>query len=675
MPADPSRRAERRTDVEQAAPRQRGRNVDLRTALVLLSLLGIVPMLLFSVALLDAQWESRQEENRRDLQQATRILAMAVDRELLSSIRQLERVAEVPSLEPGTLRDFHQYLQRLTGQSKEWDNLVLADAQGHQLANAALPFGQTLPPREDGLHRRAADRGKPVVSDIYQSTLTLQPSVAVAVPIRRGDQTWALNARLSPQHLSEMVKLPLIREQALSTIFDSQGRVVARSRDFERFFGQAAPSESLLRIQQATTGATKGTTLEGHPVLAGWERLPNGWTVQIAVPLEVYDGPLWQSMAFAALAGLGLLGISLAGSFWLSRRIGRGVAEAAVDAALLADGKPLPPQRSPFRQLQSLFDALQQAGERLRTTSAERNKALQNQRAALSDLHAELRRRDEFLAMLAHELRNPLAPIVTAVRVLDRSERLGDDDRQLLQMIDRQTMQLRRLVDDLLDASRLASGKITLKCEPVSLTDTVRKLAEDIRREAESNGQTLVVETPEGQAMVMADPVRIRQVLDNLLSNALKFTGRGGTIRLALDDRHAGLAVVNVTDDGLGIDPGRLGELFKPFSQIDPGLARSQGGLGLGLATSRQLIDMHGGHVTAHSEGKGRGATFTVSLPTIKANADTRGTDLMTAALVEPDKRGRQWHQPPSGASDGDRPAARHAAVHLYSATNDGHAL
>jgi signal transduction histidine kinase len=675
MLADRPRRAGRHAAVETVAPRQRGPGVDLRTALVLLSLLGIVPMLLFAVALLDAQWESRQEENRRDLQQATRILAMAVDREILSSIRQLERVAEVPSLEPGTLRDFHKYLQRLTGQSKEWDNLVLVDAEGRQLVNAALPFGQILPPREDGVHRHAADRGKPVVSDVYQSMLTQAPSVAVAVPIRRGDQTWALHARLSLQHLSDMVKLPLIREQALSTIFDSKGRVVARSRDFERFFGQVAPSESLVRMQQATTGASKGMTLEGQAVLAGWERLPSGWTVQIAVPLDVYDGPLWQSMAFAALAGFGLLGISLAGSFWLSRRIGRGVAEAAVDAALLAEGQPLPPQRSPFRQLQSLFDALQQAGERLRTASAERNKALQNQRATLDDLHAELRRRDEFLAMLAHELRNPLAPIVTAVRVLDRSDRLADDERKLLRMIDRQTSQLRRLVDDLLDASRLASGKITLKLEPISLTDTVRQVAEDVRREAEATAQTLVVQTPPGKVMVLADPVRLRQVLDNLLSNALKFAGQGGTIRLALDDRHAGLAVVSVTDDGLGIDPGRLGELFKPFSQIDPGLARSQGGLGLGLATSRQLIDMHGGHVTAHSEGKGRGATFTVSLPTVEAGADTLDADPVTAALAAPDKRGRQWHAPSSNPNDDKLPAARHAAVQLYSATNNGHGL
>jgi signal transduction histidine kinase len=657
-------------------PRRRRRGVDLRTALVLLSLLGIVPMLLFAVALLDAQWESRQDENRRDLQQATRILAMAVDREVLSSIRQLERVAEVPSLEPGTMREFHRYLQRLAAQRNEWDNLVLVDVDGIQLANAALPYGQAMPPREDRLYRRAIERDRPVVSDIYESKLTGRAAVSVAVPVRRGDQAlWALNARLSPKHLSEMVKLPLIRDQALSTVFDSKGRVIARSREFERYFGEVAPAESLLRIQQTVGGVAKGTTLEGHAVLASWERLPNGWTVQIATPLEVYDGPLWRATMLAGLAGLGLLGVSLAGSFWLSRLISRGVDEASKDAARLAYGQPLPPQRSPFRQLQSLFEALQQAGERLRTASADRNAALQEQRAALGDLQAELRRRDEFLAMLAHELRNPLAPIVTAVRVLDRSERLGGGERELLQMIDRQTTQLRRLVDDLLDASRLAGGKITLQREPISLTDTVLQVGEDMRREAASQGQALVVQAPARSVMVMADVVRVRQVLDNLLSNAIKFAGRGGTIRLALDDRHAGIAVITVEDDGVGIDPGRLGELFKPFSQIDPDLARSQGGLGLGLATSRQLIDMHGGHVTAHSEGKGRGATFTVSLPTIAADADKLGGGPARNGLAGGWKRDRKCIAPSSNATDGAHPVARRATAKCDPATNGGHEM
>jgi PAS domain S-box-containing protein len=223
------------------------------------------------------------------------------------------------------------------------------------------------------------------------------------------------------------------------------------------------------------------------------------------------------------------------------------------------------------------------------------------------------RRKDQFLAMLGHELRNPLAPIRNAVEVLLQA---GDQATVAWarDLIDRQTAHLTRLVDELLDASRIVRGKIRLQRQRIDLAEVVRASAEDHRPELEGAGLTLEAQVPAGPVGVHGDGVRLAQVVGNLLNNSRKFTDRGGrvTVRLREED---GQAVVSVRDTGIGIDSTVLPGLFQVFSQAQTSLERTQGGLGLGLALVKGLVELHGGSVSAASEGPGRGTEICFRVP------------------------------------------------------------
>jgi PAS domain S-box-containing protein len=233
------------------------------------------------------------------------------------------------------------------------------------------------------------------------------------------------------------------------------------------------------------------------------------------------------------------------------------------------------------------------------------------------------RRKDEFLAMLAHELRNPLAPIRNAAEIL---QRIGPDNhvhlRQARGMIDRQVSHMARLVDDLLDVSRISRGKILLRTERLDLVPLVHATVEDHRSLLEGGGLSLAAVLPDEPLWVMGDPTRLSQILGNLLQNANKFTNPGGhvTVRLSRDER--GDALLAVEDTGIGMEPDILSHLFEPFSQADRSLDRSRGGLGLGLALVKGLVDLHGGTAEASSGGKGHGATFTIRLPLSREAGD-----------------------------------------------------
>ena len=226
-------------------------------------------------------------------------------------------------------------------------------------------------------------------------------------------------------------------------------------------------------------------------------------------------------------------------------------------------------------------------------------------------------RKDEYLAMLAHELRNPLAPILNAGYIL---QRLGHSDAKILrasEIVVRQVTHMARLVDDLLDVSRIARGKIVLRKERVNLCGLVEHVAEDHRNSIEAAGSHLHVSLRCSEAHVDGDKTRLAQVISNLLQNANKFTPAGGDIyvELACEKNEATMLV---RDTGIGVPPELLGRIFEPFVQAETSLERSKGGLGLGLALAKEIIELHGGTIAADSRGKGMGCTFTVHLPLVE---------------------------------------------------------
>ncbi|HTP26361.1 MAG TPA: ATP-binding protein [Anaeromyxobacteraceae bacterium] len=241
---------------------------------------------------------------------------------------------------------------------------------------------------------------------------------------------------------------------------------------------------------------------------------------------------------------------------------------------------------------------------------------IEDRRRAEQALRDADTRKNEFLGVLSHELRNPLAPITTAIYILEHSDPAGEQGRRARDIIGRQTTHLARLVDDLLDVTRIIRGKIELRRVRLDLGEIVRRTGEDYRAAMENHGVEFVVQFPSEPLWVNGDQTRIAQIVGNVLHNASKFTPRGGRVELCAA-RRLDACEICVKDNGAGIAPDLLERLFQPFAQGPQGLARTSGGLGLGLALVKGLAELHGGSVKAFSEGVGQGTTVVVTLPLV----------------------------------------------------------
>jgi two-component system, chemotaxis family, CheB/CheR fusion protein len=227
-------------------------------------------------------------------------------------------------------------------------------------------------------------------------------------------------------------------------------------------------------------------------------------------------------------------------------------------------------------------------------------------------LRASERQKDEFLAMLSHELRNPLAAIRSACALLESIDSPDPMLDRIQTILARQTSHMAHLLDELLDLARVTNGKLTIVPNLVDLSGLTREVIADL--ELITNGPTLTVSLPNAPVWVDGDPVRLAQVVHNLLSNALKYTAADGWVRLSLVERN-GAALLSVRDNGVGLDEEFAQHLFEPFHQAAQDIARSAGGLGLGLALSKTIVELHAGSIVAHSPGRGRGSCFEVALP------------------------------------------------------------
>ena len=315
----------------------------------------------------------------------------------------------------------------------------------------------------------------------------------------------------------------------------------------------------------------------------------------------------------ASLAQAALGGVSLSGAPASMPLPGGGQAE------LLASSAPLQGEgETRLGFVITLVDITAQRHDEARVAAALRRaeEGEAEKEAALQALREADRNRTHFLAILSHELRNPLEPIRNCVYILENAPPGGEQAARARAVIERQTQHMARLIDDLLDVTRISRGKVQLLSVPVELGEVVLRTIEDHRPAFEAGDIGLEVVVPEERLLVRGDRTRLAQILGNLLQNVTKFTPPGGQARVRLARDASGLAaILKVQDDGVGIPEAMLPRLFEPFSQADETLDRSRGGLGLGLSLVRALVELHGGDVSAASAGPQQGSEFTVRLP------------------------------------------------------------
>ena len=573
----------------------------------------MLPGMVLTGVLVWRAFASNRALAERRLVDSARVDAAALDREFAGAINVLQALATSPTLDSDDLAAFHVEGQRIQSTQPGWYTVVLGSLDGQQLVSTRLSWGAPLLPvvEPESFHRLLETRAPTV--GIVRSPPGGGPEFVfpIRVPVfRDGALKYSLSAIVNVDSLTRVVPRQLPEEWTRS-ILDSDGTIAVRTRGAEKFVGARASEAFLQRLHRSPEMVSRETTLEGVAVYAATSRNTYGWTSVIVVPSGILDAPLGASMT-AILIGGGLLMISgLLAVLFVSRRLAADLAAATTAAEAVAQGLPIAQTGGHVAETRRLQRSLASAASLLEKRARERDAEIQRADAARDEAEQASRTKDQFLAVLGHELRNPLAPALTALELMKaRDPQAFTKERQILE---RQVAHMVRLVNDLLDVSRLARGKVQLERRRFEIRDAVDRAVDMANPLIVQRGHTLDVSVPAGGLTVDADVARIVQVLSNLLTNAAKYTPPGG--RIALTARaSAGQVVLACEDNGPGIPGDLVATLFAPFAQGPRTIERSEGGLGLGLTLARAFTAIHGGTIAYERRNEG-GSCFIVTLP------------------------------------------------------------
>ncbi len=610
------------------------RLISLRSRLMLLVALAITPLAAMTVINGVREREHAIRVSEENLQRLTR-LAAANEAQSIQSARQiLVDLSSVPEL-LGPKARCSALLADVLERNAGYVNFGFIQPNG-DVTCSGVPMTRPVNLRDRSHFQRAVAERRFIAGDYVFGRVIRKHTINLTYPVidRQGAVRGVVFAAVDLADLDTYInEISLPPGSVLSTT-DARGQLISRRPDPERWLGTRIPEVMRAGIAHPGASALLIRGDDGIERLHAFARVGppqlTDYTVSIGVPVEAITSAAQrdQVMSLVALACttiLALLAAWLAGDVLIVQRV-RKLMETARS---IAAGK--------LEARSGIEYGREEIGNLARALD-EMAAALQKKEAARSQAERELRaadqRKDEFLAMLAHELRNPLAPISTGAHLL---KLLHSDDAQITQtcaIIARQVEHMTSLVDDLLDVSRVTRGLVSLSTEALDLRRVVEDAAEQVRPLFTTRRHRVVLDLPSGPAFVKGDHKRLVQVLANLLGNAAKYTPEGGHIRLRLASE-GGQYVVAVTDDGIGMDPALVARVFDLFTQAERTPDRSQGGLGLGLPLARSLVELHGGSVDACSAGLGEGSTFTVRLPRFEE-------PLATAAPALPplDRRG-----------------------------------
>ncbi len=587
----------------------------LRSNLLLLVAGAIVPVIGLTIVLASLLVEYEKDAFRQAATDRNRAFVSAIDAEVRGHIATLNVLAASEHLASGNLEAFHAETVRALAAQPDWQNVVLLGPE-RQLVNALAPFNPRLPRAvEVESVRRVFDTARPAVGGITHGRIVNAFGIPIRVPVMRGGKVaYVLTAVVQSNRLAELMQEQRYPSGWAVGIVDASGLFIARIP--VKAVGQSTSKDFRNAIQTGAEGWFRGTTLEGVDTFTAYLTSPfTHWTVGVAVPASQVYAVAYRVAWTIALGGLACLALAMGFAYWMGRRIARPIVNLASAArALGSEGASRPVQdETAYEEVHELAGALDSAASAIR----EREALRESERDAL---RAADKAKDEFLAMLGHELRNPLSAISAAAHLVRFAKPGSDSAVQAHVVIERQTRQMTRLIEDLLDVSRLAMGKVTLRRESLELADLAARAARTWQHARQLPATRLRIEA--SRVWVDADRARIEQVIANLLDNADKFSGRDTEIVLCVREE-GGDAVLEVTDQGEGIAPELLDRVFDLFVQGPQRSDRARGGMGLGLTLVQRLVDLHDGSIAVRSDGSGKGARFTVRLPAVMPGAPT----------------------------------------------------
>ena len=589
----------------------------------MLSAAAIVPLAVMAGLGLRALESAQAEQAERVGRELARSVANAVDAELRSAIVVLETLATAPTLDRNDFEGFRELAERARRLRPHWAAIVL-------LAPDGTPLVDTRHSRAGDL---ALDLDAPSFSQVVRTgtaasgNLMRGPDAGWFVPVHvpvldSGTVRLVVTGIITP----DAIRSVLIRQQLPSdwviSIVDDNGLRVARSRAHEANLGGRL-SET---VQQVVAGGQPegfgiAYTLEGERIYSPYSRLSNGWMAVLGFPTALADAAATGALFRYGGGMLLSLALGVLGALWVARTITLPIARLRNAAEAVGRRQRPTMPKTTILEIREVAAALASAADDLTRGEAEREELLRKERVARETAEAADRAKDEFMAVLSHELRTPLNAVFGWARMLQAGE-LGNEATaaRATDAIVRNAGVQMRLIDDLLDLSRIASGKLHLDLAPVDLPQVLRNATDAVRPAAEAKAIRLHTALDPEAGCITGDASRLQQIASNLLMNAVKFTPNGGDVRLQLVRDTAHVRIV-VSDTGQGIEPAMLPHVFERFRQSDSSSTRSHGGLGLGLALVKHLVELHDGAVRADSRGPNQGATFTVTLPAAATEA------------------------------------------------------
>jgi signal transduction histidine kinase len=583
----------------------------VRTHLSLLAAAVFLPMIVGAGVAIKLLLDAERHAMLSGMQELARASVLAMDQELTAAIAAGQALSTSARLTQGDFEGFYAQ-SRAANAGTHRETAVLRE-DGQQLFNTEVPFGQAIAAPASGARQRVRavfERQRPTVSNLIVGSATRRQVIAVELPLTLDDgRRVLLDQWFDARHLNSLLPRDVAPGWQLA-VFDREGATVARNQTWETHAGVRAEPE-LLRAVRAGAARVEVTGRDGVPMAAVLASSAlSGWTAMIGVPLSELETTAARAVSLTAATLLCAVVLALAGAILFARRLLAATEYLGAATEGIAEGWLPPPADLRITELNSLQQVLHAVSRRLQKAETGRRKHLAEVQAARSVAEAQNRAKDEFLAMLGHELRNPLGAITSAIALVQMKAD-GAAAERAHQIIGRQSRHLAHLVDELLDANRVLSGKVVLALAPLDLAAAVRDAALTLQTQGATSEHH--VELDLEPVWVNSDPTRLQQVIGNLVENAAKYTQAGGHIRVSTR-RRDGMAELVVLDDGKGIDAELLPRIWDVFVQGKV-MNRSKGGLGIGLAVVKSLVEQQHGTVAVHSEGAQRGSTFTIRLP------------------------------------------------------------
>jgi signal transduction histidine kinase/ActR/RegA family two-component response regulator len=594
----------------------------LRARLSMLAAVSLIPMVVFSGIAANKLIDALRETALRGMRETANATALIIDREINGAMSAVNVLSTSMYIEQGAWKSFYDQA-KVAAVEGSW--IILYGEDGYQIVNTRIAFGDPLlrHPQPDEISQILAG-GKPTVSGMLWSSALQRNFVLVNMPIKlKNGKQYVLSQAFFADYFNVAFADRRIPSTWVIGIFDQKAVTLARSHRAAEFVGKPPKPETVSAIlngRDTTLRHVIRGDVEVYDVITHSES--TGWAVAVAVPVNEIDAEVQRATYIAGGGLLIALMLAVGVALLIGRRIAASIEQAAHSAVALGKQENIPAQiDSGIEELDDLQKAIANAANLLtderkarRIAEDEKAELLESEQAARKLAESQNKAKDEFLAMLGHELRNPLSAITSATSLLELKNVNPAAAQRATAIIRRQSEHLRNLIDDLLDLGRVMSGKILLEKTAVDLSHIVANCIESLQAGGTTAGYDLVVNTQ--SALLNADPTRVEQIVTNLIDNAIKYTPAGGKISIDLHTIGHD-AQLTISDSGIGIPPELLPHIFDVFVQGDNSLARAKGGLGIGLSLVQKLVELHGGTIEAESDGAGHGSRFIVRLPLI----------------------------------------------------------